>query len=158
MKRQIANIVSLSRLVVVATICMVCGGCYDRDKPFPIHSQEFLSPDGKWVATVELVDNGLGFGQGVLYEEVHLTEPDEPVGEHARMDSTAIFYVESGDDHGGEVSVKWLDANKLTVYSVAKSRPGRMATEYRGVKVNYVLANAPPSGDGQVPGDEGQRK
>ena len=39
-------------------------------------SRRLPSPDGQSVAIVESVDNGLGFGQGMLYDEVHVGPTD----------------------------------------------------------------------------------
>src|SRR5262245_12473292 len=58
-----------------AVACLSCS-----DSPRVLNSHPYKSPNAKWVATLEEVDNGLGFGLGAVYDEVHLTEQREAIG------------------------------------------------------------------------------
>lgn len=51
---------------------------------------QFPAPDGDWIATLELVDNGLGFGQGMLYDEVHVHRRGTPVTTHGNPSDSSV--------------------------------------------------------------------
>lgn len=55
------------------------------DRPFP---------DRRWVATLEEVDNGAGFGIGMLYDEVHIHHPDETITYH--IDDKSVIFCANG--------------------------------------------------------------
>ena len=65
-------------LTVSTTLC----GC----GPVVQNSSDVTSPDLQWTATLELVDNNLGWGQGLLYDEIHLS-PQSPGGFFGSMET-----------------------------------------------------------------------
>jgi hypothetical protein len=125
-----------SRHVMLVFVCALAG-C-DDGKPIVIHSQELLSPDGAYAATLEQVDNGLGFGQGALYEEVHLRRRGEPVGAHGDPGASVVFYAESTYQGKNDVRLTWLDSRHLRVSYGRKQRPGRAIGALGGVAIEFV--------------------
>ena len=111
-------------------------GCEDG-KPIVGRSQAYPSPDGGFTATLEEVDNGLGFGQGALYDEVHLTRQGEAVGEHGDPGPSVIFYAESAYKAGSEVKVTWIDGRHLRVEYTRERRPGRAVSQLDGVAIEF---------------------
>lgn len=74
------------------------------------HATRYPSPDSKWVATLEEVDNELGFGQGMLYDEFHLQLANEKILGHGDADSSAIFYADSmGKQDTLVPRLHWID-------------------------------------------------
>ena len=100
---------------------------------------DYLSPDGEWVATLEVVDNGLGFGQGRLYDEVHLRRPNEPISSHGDHAGSAVFYKASVGNPPDEVSLDWRDASHLVIAydDDSRARPGKNVTRFHGISIEY---------------------
>ena len=84
--------------------------------------QAYPSPDGKYTATLEYVDNGLGFGMGAVYDEVHLTRTGQPVGEHGNAGDSVVFNARSTEQ---EVKVAWIDSRHLRVQYSREQSPDR---------------------------------
>ncbi len=66
----------------------------DEGKPHVIEAAHEISPDSKGGVTQEHLDNGMGFGLGALYYEVHLHEAGARRFAHGDRDDAAVFYVE----------------------------------------------------------------
>lgn len=120
-------------------LVLACGpaGC-DEGKPIVIHSQDFPSPDAAFIATLEQVDNGLGFGQGALYDEVHLRRRGEAVGAHGESGSSVVFYAESTYQAKNGVRLTWLDSRHLRVEYEREERPGRAVRTLSGVAIEFL--------------------
>jgi len=104
--------------------------------------EDFSSPDHRLVATLEELDNGLGFGQGMLYDEIHIHRPDERVSDHGDDDRSAIFYANSmGRQTDEKPKIKWIDSSHLLiVYSPGRidgGMPGKAIQEYDGIQITY---------------------
>lgn len=128
-----------SRHLVLVFAC-VLAGC-DEGRPIVLQSQEFPSPDGAYTATLEQVDNGLGFGLGALYDEVHLRRRGEPVGAHGEPGRYVVFYAESTYQGKGSVRLSWLDSRHLLVEYAREQRPGRTTRTLSGVAIDFVPAS-----------------
>ena len=125
-----------SRLVMLVFACGLAG-C-DDGNPIVTQSQEFPSPDGAYTATLELVDNGLGFGQGALYDEVHLRHRGEYIGEHGEPGGSVVFYAESTYQGKSDIRLTWLDGRHLRVEFDRNQRPGRALGALSGVAIEFL--------------------
>jgi hypothetical protein len=104
---------------------------------------DLASPNGSWIATLEEVDNGLGFGQGMLYDEIHIRRPGEKISDHGDEDRSAVFYANSmGAQSEVRPQIKWIDSTHILI-SFSPSRieggiPGKMLKEYGGIQISYT--------------------
>jgi hypothetical protein len=112
-----------------------------KAEPLVGQVDNFPSANGQWVATLEEVDNGLGFGQGMLYDEVHIHHPDERIADHGDDDKSAIFYANSMGKSGKRPQIKWIDSTHLLItYSPATidgGTPGKALKEFHGILIDY---------------------
>jgi hypothetical protein len=101
------------------------------------------SPNGSWIATLEVVDNGLGFGQGALYDEVHLRRPNETISSHGDRAESAIFYIDAMGHSNERPRLNWRDATHLVIGYDSKAsesgRPGKHITSFHGVSIEYQV-------------------
>ena len=79
---------SSARRTITACGLILLSGC-ERVQD----ASEFPSPDSQWVAILEHIDNGAGFGQGELFEEVSLNRPNmwRYLFSHGAPDSSVVF-------------------------------------------------------------------
>jgi hypothetical protein len=68
--------------------------------PRVVQATQVESPSRNVAATVEVVDNGLGFGQGALYDEIHLGPSRHGSFAHGDKDESVIYYAESTYEAG----------------------------------------------------------
>ena len=127
------------KVIRLAALVLAFGlaGCNDGN-PIVTQSQEFPSPDGAYIATLELVDNGLGFGQGALYDEVHVRHRGESIGEHGDPGGSVVFYAESTYQGNSDISLTWLDGRHLRVEFERRQRPGRALKALSGVAIEFL--------------------
>jgi len=125
------------RFLALLFFVILLAGCEDGD-PIVKRSQAYPSPDSIYAATLEEVDNGLGFGQGALYEEVHITRRGESVGAHGNPGRSVVFYVESTYKVGSGVKVSWLDSRHLRVEYSRDLHPGRALSNWDGVAIEFL--------------------
>lgn len=106
-------------------------------------TSQFISPDGKWIATLEYFDNGMGFGMGADYYEIHLVKPVEKIRRHGEESPSSIFYIESAYQNGDRPHVAWTGPRKLQVVyadislSGRDKKPGRAMMTFSDVSVEY---------------------
>jgi hypothetical protein len=98
-----------------------------------------VSPNGQKWLTVETIDNGLGFGLGRLYEEVHVTHGATPIRGHGDSDPSVVFYVDVTEGRGESVDVRWIDDKSIEISYERSQVPGRMATSAAGVSIAYKV-------------------
>ena len=127
---------SLAVLGVLAVL--VCVSLHGEGVPAVGTSIDVASPDGRLIATVEQVDNGLGFGQGMLYDEVHVSRYPKPKFEHGDADPTVVFYEESSDDPTDTPRVTWIDSQRLRITVRSKTKAGRKLSTVGPVSIEYV--------------------
>ncbi len=101
----------------------------------------FQSPDSRWQATLEHIDNGLGFGLGALYDEVHLHGPEASVGRHGASGSSVVFNIKS--QGGAHPRVQWLSPNHLLIEYRNPHKPGKCITPFQGITIEYRPLPAP---------------
>jgi hypothetical protein len=126
------NVRSISICAVAATLC-ACG-------PVVEHSSDLPSPDSHLTATLERVDNGLGFGQGAAYDEVHVSHPHawRFLWRHGDPDKSVVFYAEeSGDSAQERPVVHWADAHHLVIEYLVENKPGRQLTRFEDITITY---------------------
>ncbi|WP_457329541.1 hypothetical protein [Rhizobacter sp. P5_C2] len=105
--------------------------------PIVVTSVDFASPDGQFVATVERVHNGLGYGAGALYEEVHLSRVPKPLFKHGDPDPSVVFYVEPVSGVSGAPTVQWIESARLRVILDPRSKPNRKPASIGQVWIEY---------------------
>ena len=81
---------NVSKYLWPASFFAVCAGCQDGI-PIVLESHRVPSPDNAVEAIVERVDNGLGFGQGAVYDEVHVQRARTAVTEHGDRSDSVVF-------------------------------------------------------------------
>ena len=118
-------------------VCVLSLTACDDGTPIVGQSSQIISPDSAFVATLEVVDNGLGFGQGALYEEVHVTRAGQPLGAHGDPGKSVVFYAESTYENGRDVHVRWVTARRLRVEFDSKQKPGREVRRLGDVEVEF---------------------
>ena len=105
-------------------------------------SVDVLSPDSKWLATIETVDNGLGFGLGRVYNEVHIRTPGNPITDHGDADLSTVFYVESEQTPKDFPVVQWLNPRCLRIEYPNLHKPGKALVQINGITVEYRTRRA----------------
>lgn len=130
--RTIAAYVSAIISVLFVLAC-------SEGKPDVIDSHKFPSPSGALVATVEVVHNGLGFGAGALYDEIHVSPSSRASFRHGDPDSSVVFYALSADGKGLPPEVRWEDEHHLRVFLDPLTQPGRQLVTLEGVSIEYVV-------------------
>jgi hypothetical protein len=127
---------------IVVALLMVIAGC-DDGKPIVLTSSRLPSPDGQSVAIVESVDNGLGFGQGMLYDEVHVGPMDLRTVGHFDFDAYVVFYAARESITASAPTVSWVDANHVRIAYDASQSPTRPFDRIGRIRVEYVAQSSP---------------
>ncbi|MEX8505746.1 hypothetical protein [Leptothrix ochracea] len=104
-------------------------------------SRTFESPNAELVATLESVDNGLGFGLGALYEEVHIGKRNELPSTHGEKSPSVAFYIQAAEHPATSVSVRWLGNNELEISHHSSIKPGKAVSALAGVSIKYRVAS-----------------
>lgn len=133
--------------IIGVTIALVAGSGYAlkyylKAEPLLGQVDDFPSPDNRVIATLEELDNGMGFGQGMLYDEIHIHRLGEKIADHGDNDKSAIFYANSmGRQSDEKPKIKWIDSSHLLIiYSPRRidgATPGKAIKEYGGIKISY---------------------
>jgi hypothetical protein len=114
--------------------------------PHVVTSAQYRSPDSRWEAVLERVDNGLGFGQGLMYSELHIHAPNQLISDHGGTASTVVFYLEETYTTTWvpiEPSVEWTGANRLLVKYPDLYMPGKMQTSFVDITIEYQTTSVP---------------
>lgn len=136
-------IVGAGAVLVVSLASVTFYACSTSDDGHPIVTKksELASPDGKWIATLELVDNGLGFGLGVLYDEVHLRRVDEPIFDHGNDSKSSVFYIDAMETPTVTPNIRWYSSTHLIINYDGKPNtaniPGKCITSILGISIEY---------------------
>jgi len=108
----------------------------DEGKPVVEQSTTYPSSDQEWQATLEHVDNGMGFGLGVLYYEVHVNRPGTPIKMHGDSDPSVVFYLDS--EGVNPPRVLWLAPRHLVIeYPTGPHEPGKKLDRIAGIAIGY---------------------
>jgi hypothetical protein len=130
-----------------ACLTLIAISC-NEGVPIIIESSHRLSPDSKWEFTLEHADNGMGFGMGAIYDEVHIHKPGKYAFKHGDKDISAIFYIESTYQEGDRPIVRWVDPHHLIIQYPSLNHPGRAITQFKDVSIEYqpfVLQSSNPT-------------
>ncbi len=101
---------------------------------------KFPNPSGALVATVEVVHNGLGFGAGALYDEIHVSPSSQSSFRHGDPDSSVAFYaLSTNDERGRPPEIKWEGDHHLRVFLDPLTQPGRQLASLEGVSIEYLV-------------------
>ena len=128
-------------VLLVATALFAFVSTFSDQHPTASVQSKLPSPDGKWIATLESVDNGLGFGQGMIYDEVHISRPNETITSHGDGVESVAFYIDAAERPGKEPYLAWRDATHLIIGYDKKTstthRPGKCLSKLNSVSVEY---------------------
>jgi hypothetical protein len=126
---------SIGKTTFVCGCSMILSACH----PSVQDSTDLPSPDSRWIATLQHVDNGLGFGQGALYDEVHLSRSNawRIFWRHGEPDKSVIFYVESANSPSDTTKLRWIDTRNLTIAYPKGAMPGRHLDQYKDITITY---------------------
>ena len=121
-------------MLLISTATAACS-----DAPVLLASQAVASPDSNWVAVVEELDNGLGFGLGALYSEVHVVRANSPPSSHGNSSNSVVFYTNVSDYRSSQpaVSVQWLTPTHLRVAYAKSLVPGKRLAALAAITVEY---------------------
>jgi hypothetical protein len=133
-----------SRAIWVFGVTLACAGCSDG-VPIVLESSRVPAPDSDWVATVERVDNGLGFGQGALYDEIHVAKAGTEIDNHGDPSHSGIFYVMEETDADLRATASWAGPRRLVISYDARRSPGRMLRQAGDVTIDYEPTRPPTS-------------
>jgi hypothetical protein len=140
---------SAGGLLAVALVGLTFYACNisDDGRPIVLRQSGVTSPDGRWIATLESVDNGLGFGLGLLYHEIHISQSGESIFSHGDNAKSSIFYIDATSGLAENLRVGWQDSTHLVVsyeqkLSVAK-QPGKCLKSVFGISIKYKPACRP---------------
>lgn len=125
---------------IAAISAFTVAACSDQDGvPIVLKSSSIKSPSGRRVAIIESVDNGMGFGLGAVYDEIHITSPYAKIGSHGDTDSTVVFYAESIFDKEIPPEVTWISDDKLIVTLDPLTTGDKRLEGWNGLKIDYQI-------------------
>jgi len=130
---------NLSKILAMIACAFIGAGC-DDGNPIVLNSSRVASPDGRWEATLEQVDNGLGFGMGRWLYEIHVQPAGTVVMYHGDPSITSVFYAdEVSDAEKYRPEVKWVGPRQLVVrYPMQNTAPPAKALRgIMDVKIAY---------------------
>jgi len=133
--RPFSRPVSRVPVRIVALACLLAAR---SDEPIVLSVKRINSPDGRTSAVIEELDNGLGFGLGALYQELHVVGATEVPRSHGERSRTVVFYVNTSEYRGSPIEAIWLSAKQLQVKYGKSLKPGRQDRRLGGVTIEYV--------------------
>ncbi len=142
MNMSIAGIFKFLRTrTIAAYVCALMSVLFVLacSKPDVIESHRFPSPSGELVATVEVVHNGLSFGAGAEYDEIHISSSSRVSFRHGDRDSSVAFYALSTYGKGRPPEVRWVDEHHLRVLLDPLTHPGHQLASLGGVSIDYQV-------------------
>jgi hypothetical protein len=114
---------------------------HSDDRLFVVRHTDLASPNGRLIATLEEVDNGLGFGQGMSYDEVHIRPPNETISVHGDSAASVVFYTESRGNPDARPSLQWRDDTHLVIgydrASNVSGSAGKHLSSFHDIAIAY---------------------
>lgn len=124
----------MNRLFALLVCASSLAGCRDGE-PIVQEMTRVASPDSQWEAILEQVDNGLGFGQGMAYHEIHIQPVGSRVTYHGDESASLVFYIEVTSEPPPRL--EWAGQRRLVVAHSAAVTPGRQLERYMDVDIQY---------------------
>jgi hypothetical protein len=87
---------------------------------------------------VEQVDNGLGFGQVAVYDEIHVVLRGTPVLIHGDRSNSVLFYVMEETDTDIRATASWRGPRQLVITYDGRRTPGHVDRRLGDVAVDYA--------------------
>jgi hypothetical protein len=115
---------------------LACGGC-DDGIPIVLESERAPSPDNSLDAIVERVDNGLGFGQGAVYNEIHVLIRGSSVSVHGVPSVSVVFCAREEINVDNGVTAHWVSARHLVISYEPRRMYGLRAKRFGDVLIDY---------------------
>ncbi len=88
---------------------------------------------------MERVDNGLGFGQGAVYDEIHIQRTGAAVLQHGVDSDSVAFYVMEETDADIRATASWSGPRRLLIAYDRRRNPGYFVRQLGDVTVDYSL-------------------
>jgi hypothetical protein len=131
--------------LIILTACVGCG-------PEVLESQRVASPDGTFDAVVERLDTGVGFGQDLAFDEVHVVKRGAPVREHQDDSHSVVFRIWETEVEP-RLSASWVGPKRLMI--TYDGRVDLKYLEYVVCRFDEVSVEYAPVG---LPAEPGSRK
>jgi len=116
---------------------LACGGC-DDGIPIVLDSERAPSPDNILDAIVERVDNGMGFGQGAVYNEIHVLMRGSSVLVHGDASVSVVFCAEEEINVDNRVTAHWVSARHLVINYDPRRFCGIRAKRFGDILIDYL--------------------
>jgi hypothetical protein len=123
-------------LLAIGALIAMLTGC-DDGTPIVLSETRATSPDGQLDAVIEHLDNGLGFGQGALYFEVHVLRHAARPSNHGARDNSVPYYVEDSTGQDAPPRVMWKDNGNLCIFSQSGNTAPKKWTSVGLVLIHY---------------------
>jgi hypothetical protein len=111
-------------------------------EPIVKHTADYQSPDHNNVLTIEKIDNGLGFGQGEMIDEFHITLNGELINTHGVKSESVFLYLHSESDSQIQTHPVWMNNDSVIIdvdkNIFSKIPPGKISFQFRGIHVKFV--------------------
>jgi hypothetical protein len=129
-------------LLVLAVLVVVLWLGSTMERPVLRDFSADVSPDGRWQATLERIENRMGFGLGREYYEVHILRSGARATGH--IDDHSVAFSITTESAAGDLCavtpprVEWVDGRHLRIeYHPAMEEPGKKATRIGDVDIEY---------------------
>lgn len=123
-------------LTGIVSVFLLLTGCSDG-VPIVAEKSRVVSPDQKSVAVVVGVDNGLGFGQGMYYDEVHVGPAELVITDHGDPSLSVVFYAAQLSSTDEPPTVQWLDPQHLLVTYDGTRNPKMLLSNMGGIRIEF---------------------
>jgi hypothetical protein len=120
----------------VLGVSLFLGSC-DDGIPVVISQSRSVSPDGRNDLVVEKVDNSLGFGQGLVYYEVHVVGHLRVVPDHGNKSRSCVFYVAEETDSDIPTLAGWIAPDQIVITYDGRRNPGKSESSIGLILVQY---------------------
>jgi hypothetical protein len=131
---------ALSLIVVIA--CVGCGPAIEKSRRVP-------SPDGTLDAVVERLNTGVGFGQDLAFDEVHVVQRGASVREHRDHSGSVVFRVWETEVNAPRLDASWAGPKHLVI-----TYDSRVLLEYAVCHFDEVSVDYAPLQERRSPGPE----